>query len=85
MSCLVLCSKINQETFDHYKALAEMKGFTISRLLGEVLEEYVELGLAQVEMESEIEAITGIEVPIERLRPDDASIGAATFPLQHHD
>jgi hypothetical protein len=62
-----------------------MKGCTLAKLLGEVLEEYVELGLAQAEMESEIEATTGIEIPIEGLPVDDASLGTTSFPLKHPD
>ena len=83
MPCIVLSAKVKQETLDSYKALAEMKGCTLAELLGEVLEEYVELGLAQAEMESEIEATTGIEIPIEGLPLDDARPGTASFPLKH--
>ena len=60
MPHFVLSVKVEKETLDAYRSLRDMKGCTMSKLLGEVLDEYVEMGLAQADMESEIEAQTGV-------------------------
>ncbi len=52
-------------TLDTLKALADIKGCMLSRLLGDVLDDYVELGLAEAEMESEVEAQTGVAIPVD--------------------
>jgi len=60
MPHFVLSVKIEKETLDTFRSLRDLKGCTMSALLGDVLNDYVELGLAQAEMEGEIEAQTGV-------------------------
>lgn len=70
MTCIVLSVRVEKETLNKYKSLAELKGCTLSKLLGAALDEYVELGLADAEMESEVEAQTGVLIRTDGARPD---------------
>ena len=69
MPRLFISVTVNQETLESYKELARMKACTMSKLLGEVLEDWVEM-FGSAEMESEIEAQTGIEIPIHGFPPN---------------
>ena len=69
MTCIVLSVKVEEETLRNYKSLAELKGCTLSKLLGAVLDEYVELGLADAETESEVEVQTGVLIPTDGATP----------------
>lgn len=81
MARLCLLVSVEKETLDTFQSLAAVKGCTLKKLLGEVLDEYVELGLAEAEFESEVEAQSGeivqpssnvIPIAGERLRQANA-------------
>lgn len=61
--------RVDNETFEALESLAKLKKCRLNVLLGDVLNDYVELGLAQAEMEGEIEAQTGVVIPIDGATP----------------
>ena len=60
MPRISLLVRVDKTTLEAFESLAKMKECTMSALLGDVLNDYVELGMAQAEMEGEIEAQTGV-------------------------
>lgn len=69
MKAICLSVRVEDETLDTFKSIAAMKGCTLSKLLGEALDEWVEF-FAQAEMESEVEAQAGIPIPPQGFQPD---------------
>lgn len=52
MPRLSLCVTVNEETYDTYNALIELKGCTMKELIGEMLEDWSKsLGAAELEGE----------------------------------